>query len=73
MQLIQLILEDKQQATWQADNTRHYYVHVIEGELSLGDGITVRPGDGAKIENVSDISFEKLGEQRVKALLFDLV
>jgi hypothetical protein len=48
-------------------------VHVIEGELSLGDGITVHPGDGAKIEDVSEIHFERLSKQRVKALLFDLV
>jgi len=73
MQLIQLILEDKQQATWQTDNNRHYYVHVIEGKLSLGEGITIGQGDGAKIENVSAIQFEKIGSQRVKALLFDLV
>ncbi|MDE8603831.1 pirin family protein [Marinomonas sp. RSW2] len=73
MQLIQLILEDEQQATWQADNNRHYYVHVIEGELSLSNGITIGQGDGAKIENVSEINFERLSEQRVKALLFDLV
>ncbi|MGO3738080.1 MAG: pirin family protein [Marinomonas foliarum] len=73
MQLIQLILEDQQQATWQADNNRHYYVHLIEGELSLSDGITMQPGDGAKIENVSEINFERLSEKRVKALLFDLV
>jgi redox-sensitive bicupin YhaK (pirin superfamily) len=73
MQLIQLILEDELKATWQADNNRRYYVHVIEGELSLGDGISVRPGDGAKIEDVSTIQFDKIGDQRVKALLFDLV
>jgi redox-sensitive bicupin YhaK (pirin superfamily) len=29
MQLIQLILEDELKATWQADNNRRYYVHVI--------------------------------------------
>jgi redox-sensitive bicupin YhaK (pirin superfamily) len=73
MQLIQLILEDELKATWQADNNRRYYVHVIEGELSLGDGISIRPGDGAKIEDVSTIQFDKIGDQRVKALLFDLV
>lgn len=73
MQLIQLILEDELKATWQADNNRRYYVHVIEGELSLGDGISVRPGDGAKIEDVSTIQFDKISDQRVKALLFDLV
>ena len=73
MQLIQLILEDELKATWQADNNRRYYVHVIEGELSLGDGISIRPGDGAKIEDVSTIQFDKISDQRVKALLFDLV
>jgi len=73
MQLIQLILEDELKATWQADNNRRYYVHVIEGELSLGDGISIRPGDGAKIEDVSTIQLDKIGDQRVKALLFDLV
>jgi hypothetical protein len=73
MQLIQLILEDEQQATWQADDNRHYYVHVIEGELSLSNGITIGQGDGAKIEDVSTIQFVKIGDKRVKALLFDLV
>ncbi|WP_111638044.1 pirin family protein [Marinomonas shanghaiensis] len=73
MQLIQLILEDQPTATWTADKNRHYYVHLIEGELSLGNGITMHPGDGAKIEDVTDINFERLSEKRVKALLFDLV
>jgi len=73
MQLIQLILEDQPTATWTADKNRHYYVHLIEGELSLGNGITMQPGDGAKIEDVTDINFERLSEKRVKALLFDLV
>lgn len=73
MQLIQLILEDQPTATWQADSQRHYYLHLIEGELSLGNGITMQPGDGAKIENVSEINIEKLNDKRVKALLFDLV
>ncbi|NVK74252.1 MAG: pirin family protein [Oceanospirillaceae bacterium] len=73
MQLAQLILDEQQQATWQADSNRHYYIHLIEGELSLGNDITMQPGDGAKIENVSEINFEKRNEKRVKALLFDLV
>ena len=73
MQLIQLILEDQPTATWQADSQRHYYLHLIEGELSLGNDITMHPGDGAKIENVTEINIEKLNNKRVKALLFDLV
>lgn len=73
MQLIQLILKDKTHATWQTDNNRHYYVHVIEGELSLWNGIIARPDDGAKIEKTSEINFERISKQSVKALLFDLV
>lgn len=73
MQLIQLILESETEATWQADKNRHYYVHVIEGELSLDNGVILKVGDGAKIEDLADIHFKKVGQQRSKALLFDLV
>ncbi len=73
MQLIQLILENETEVTWQADKYRHYYVHVIEGELSLGNGVILKAGDGAKIEDQTDIHFKKVGQQRSKALLFDLI
>ncbi|ETX10973.1 pirin [Marinomonas ushuaiensis DSM 15871] len=73
MQLIQLILENETETTWQADKKRHYYIQVIEGELSLDNGVIVKAGDGAKIEGQDKIHFKKISEVRSKALLFDLV
>lgn len=73
MQLIQLILENETEATWQADKNRHYYVHVIEGELSLDNGVILKAGDGAKIEDQDKIHLKKISKSRSKALLFDLI
>jgi len=73
MQLIQLILKNETEATWQADKNRHYYIHVIEGELSLDNGVILKAGDGAKIEEQDKIHLKKTSESRSKALLFDLV
>lgn len=72
MRLHQLILAEQAQLTWPADAKRRYYIHLIEGELSLADGINMKPGDGAKLQSISQIDFTKLSDKRVKALLFDL-
>lgn len=72
MRLHQLILAEQTQLTWPADAKRRYYIHLIEGELSLADGINMKPGDGAKLQSISQIDFTKLSDKRVKALLFDL-
>ena len=72
MRLQQLIMSEQTQLTWPADSKRRYYIHLIEGELSLADGINMKPGDGAKLQNISQIDFTKLSDKRVKALLFDL-
>ncbi|BFM49392.1 pirin family protein [Marinomonas sp. THO17] len=72
MRLHQLIMAEQAKLTWSADSKRRYYIHLIEGELNLADGINMKPGDGAKLQSVSQIDFTKLSEERVKALLFDL-
>lgn len=68
--IYQLLLEPNGQATLQANRSRHYYVHVIEGELEIS-GETVRPGDGAKIAAI-DVLEMNAKTQAVKALVFDL-
>ncbi|WP_394183892.1 pirin family protein [Marinomonas posidonica] len=72
MRLHQLIMSEQTQLTWQADVKRRYYIHLIEGELSLNDDTTMAPGDGAKIQSAKAINFTKLSQSRCKALLFDL-
>ncbi|AEF53790.1 pirin family protein [Marinomonas posidonica] len=72
MRLHQLIMAEQTQLTWQADAKRHYYIHLIEGELSLATDITMKSGDGAKIQDIKQITFTKLSQSRCKALLFDL-
>ncbi|KZN12228.1 pirin family protein [Marinomonas sp. TW1] len=73
MRLHQLILSEQTQLTWQVDLKRRYYIHLIEGELSLNDDTTMTAGDGAKIQSLEAINFTKLSQSRCKALLFDLI
>lgn len=68
--LYQLLLAPNTQAQLPASNERHYYVHLVEGELVV-EGETLRPGDGAKIAGVTQLAFSAQG-QAVKALVFDL-
>ena len=68
--LYQLLLDANTCAELPTSAQRHYYVHVIDGELAI-DGEVVKPGDGAKIENVNSLVM-LAQQQAVKALVFDL-
>ncbi len=68
--LYQLLLDGNTSAELPASTKRKYYVHVINGELAI-EGEIVKPGDGAKIEDIS--SLVMVAQQKaVKALVFDL-
>lgn len=69
--LIQLVLDQEKSATWTADSKRRYYIHVVAGTLLLEDEIVMQQGDGAKIEHLSSIHFEKQSDH-LKVILFDL-
>jgi len=68
--LYQLILAANTATHLAATVQRKYYVHVIEGELHIDDK-TLAPGDGAQIENISDLHL-RAGNQEITALVFDL-
>jgi quercetin 2,3-dioxygenase len=68
--LYQLILSNGEHAHLSASAKRHYYVHVIEGELQIENEL-VRPGDGAKIESVDSLQMVAQNK-KVTALVFDL-
>jgi len=68
--LYQLILSANADVTLPTSTNRKYYVHVIDGELKF-DGQTIGAGDGAKIENITELHLIALN-QNVKALVFDL-
>lgn len=68
--LYQLILSANDEVTLPTSKNRHYYVHLIEGELHIEDQ-KLTPGDGAKIENIDGLLL-KAFNQNVKALVFDL-
>lgn len=72
MSLTQLILKQQDDAQWPIQKGRRYYVHIVEGQLTLNDDIKLGQGDGAKIEQLELLKFAKQSEQ-VKALLFDLI
>ena len=71
MSLTQLILKQQDSAQWPIQKDRRYYVHIVEGQLTLNDDIELGQGDGAKIEQLELLTFAKRSES-VKALLFDL-
>lgn len=68
--LYQLLLDGNASAELPASRKRKYYVHVISGELAI-EGEIVKPGDGAKIEDINNLVM--VAQQKaVKALVFDL-
>ncbi|MBJ7549165.1 pirin family protein [Marinomonas ostreistagni] len=71
MSLTQLILKQQDSAKWSIKKDRRYYVHIVEGQLTLNNDIELGQGDGAKIEQLEILTFAKRSES-VKALLFDL-
>ncbi|ACE84927.1 pirin family protein [Cellvibrio japonicus] len=68
--LYQLLLEPNTRAQLTASKARKYYVHLVDGELDI-EGTTLRPGDGAKLADISALVLAAKGEA-VKALVFDL-
>jgi len=68
--LYQLLLDANTSAELPANAARKYYVHVIDGELLVNDEI-VKPGDGARLENIENLLMQAQGNT-VKALVFDL-
>jgi len=66
----QLILAADNNARLTASTSRHYYVHVIEGEVQIENQI-VKPGDGATITDIDELHLTAL-DGNVKALVFDL-
>lgn len=68
--IYQLLLEPAAQVSLPTKKSRHYYVHVIDGELEIA-GEIVKPGDGAKLVDI-DVLQLTAQQQAVKALVFDL-
>ena len=68
--LYQLLLEVNTRVELPTNASRKYYVHVIDGELLVNDEI-VKPGDGAKLENVESLVMQAQ-VIAVKAIVFDL-
>ena len=68
--LYQLILPALDSVALDVDKHRHYYVHVIEGELTVA-GEILKAGDGAKLEGIDNLDFVA-GDGVAKALVFDL-
>lgn len=53
------------------ETDRKYYLHIINGAVEA-NGKALQGGDGATFEALSLITFKQLGEQNLKAILFDL-
>lgn len=68
--LYQLLLDGNTSAELPVSTKRKYYVHVIKGELAV-EGEIVKPGDGAKIENINSLVLVAQ-QAAVSALVFDL-
>jgi redox-sensitive bicupin YhaK (pirin superfamily) len=68
--LYQLLLDPQQQLTHETAPGRRQYIHLIRGDLSVGQ-TQLRPGDGARIEGLAQLSLHS-GKAPVQALLFDL-
>ncbi|TDO96274.1 pirin family protein [Marinomonas balearica] len=72
MQLMQVILEKGNTETVNANRERRYYIHQIEGTLTLNDNTTLNSGDGAMIESEDTLTLHNDQDQHTKAILFDL-
>ncbi len=68
--LYQLILDKNTHAELPVTNNRHYYVHVISGELHIENEI-LTAGDGATLKNIDALDLIAT-EKAVSALVFDL-
>lgn len=68
--LYQLLLENKAHVELPVDHGRRAYIHVINGELQVGNH-RLLPGDGAAIEDETGLTLQA-SHNAVKALVFDL-
>lgn len=68
--IFQVLLEPGEINSVTTTAERHYYLHLIEGNLSL-DGVALTPGDGAKISHQERVKIVS-NHQAVRALWFDL-
>ena len=68
--IYQLLLEASETAQLNTKADRHYYVHMIDGELNIA-GETVKAGDGVKLSDITALQLNAKA-QPVKALVFDL-
>ncbi|HWV16345.1 MAG TPA: pirin family protein [Cellvibrio sp.] len=68
--LYQLLADANSIVSLPASVSRKYYVHLIEGELEV-EGQLIKPGDGAKIENINELKL-LAAQQNARALVFDL-
>ncbi len=69
--LHQLILKPNTELSYEVEQGRRVYVHLINSELSVNDA-QLTPGDGAKIVAEPYLSFFNNSETTVTALVFDL-
>lgn len=70
MHLHQLILNKEQQANLTSD-LANQYVHLVGGKLNV-NGIEMSAGDGLKVSDEETLLFGSLGNEKVKALVFEL-
>lgn len=68
--LYQLLLQPGTDANLPANVARNYFVHLIDGELTV-DNAELSPGDGAHISQTAGLDL-KAGANPVRALVFDL-
>ncbi|GAA6183015.1 pirin family protein [Aliiglaciecola sp. NS0011-25] len=69
--LSQLILAPGQIIELDIDEDRKYYIHQVEGSLTVNSDV-LDVGDGLKIEDELSLKLENSTEQQLVALLFDL-
>lgn len=63
------ILEPGTELVKAGDGSRHVWVQVVDGKLTL-DGELLQTGDGAAVENANDLTFK--GLEKSEFLVFDL-
>ncbi|WP_409523083.1 pirin family protein [Nitrincola sp. MINF-07-Sa-05] len=80
MKLYQVLLDAGETLNIDTDSGRRYYLHLIEDSLAVNglnltgltsEEMTLQPGDGARLSEVSQLTL-KASNEPVRALLFDL-
>jgi redox-sensitive bicupin YhaK (pirin superfamily) len=70
MHLHQLILDSGQQTNL-TSVLPNQYVHLVSGRLIV-NGVEMAPGDGLKVTEEEKLVFKSIGEEVIKALVFEL-